>query len=83
MTVTPLHVAHRPTEDHPLADSLVLSLAVYGLSITITTQSATNGGVDQEQSTERDNRAQTGMYCTILWTSIGEMWAIHPPSLYV
>lgn len=81
--MTPLHVAHRPTEDHPLEDSLVLSLAVYGLSITITTQSATNGGVDQEQSTERDNRAQTGMYCTILWTSIGEMWAIHPPSLYV
>lgn len=31
-----------PTEDHPLADSLVYSLAVQELLITITTQSATN-----------------------------------------
>lgn len=31
-----------PTEDHPLADSLVYSLAVQELLITITTQSAAN-----------------------------------------
>lgn len=35
-------IAHPPTEDHPLADSLVLSLAIQELLITITTQSATN-----------------------------------------
>lgn len=35
-------IAHPPTEDHPLADSLVLSLAVPELLITITTQSAAN-----------------------------------------
>lgn len=31
-----------------------------------------------EQSREWNNRAQTLTYCTILWTSIGEMWAISP-----
>lgn len=54
-----------PTEDHPLADSLVYSLAVQELLITITTQSAANepgwggmggaegvGGVRAEQRKE-------------------------------
>lgn len=35
-------IAHPPTEDHPLADSLVLSLAVQELLIIITTQSGAN-----------------------------------------
>lgn len=35
-------IAHPPTEDHPYADSLVLSLAVQEILITITTQSVTN-----------------------------------------
>lgn len=87
-------IAHPPTEDHPLTDSLVFSLAVQELLITITTQSGANepgcggGGGEgarfvSEQSRERNNRAQTGTYCTILWASIGEMWAIHPPSFSV
>lgn len=48
-----------PTEDHPLADSLVYSQAVQELLITITTQSAANepglgwaGGVGAEQRKE-------------------------------
>lgn len=35
-------IAHPPTEDHPLTDSLVFSLAVQELLITITTQSGAN-----------------------------------------
>lgn len=32
-----------------------------------------------EQSRERNNRAQTGTYCTILWASIGRNVG-HPPA---
>lgn len=38
----PHSLGQPPTEDHPLADSLVYSLAVQELLITITTQSAAN-----------------------------------------
>lgn len=46
-----LSVAQPPTEDHPLADSLVLSLAVQELLITITPQSSANepGWEEREQ----------------------------------
>lgn len=64
MTMTPPSAGQPPTEDHPLADSLVYSLAVQELLITITTQSAANepgwggmgggevGGVRAEQRKE-------------------------------
>lgn len=59
-------IAHPPTEDHPLADSLVLSLAVQELLITITTQSAANepgGGSRAEKGITGHRLERTVPYC--------------------
>lgn len=57
-------IAHPPTEDHPLTDSLVFSLAVQELLITITTQSGANepgwGGGERERGLYR-SRAEKGI----------------------
>lgn len=54
-------IAHPPTEDHPLADSLVLSLAVQELLITITTQSGANEAGGKRGRGLYQSRAEKGI----------------------